>query len=116
MAMNIQIYGKAKCFDTRKAQRFFKERGIRFQPVDLVRKGFSPGEFRSVSQAVGGWKNLMDPENSDETALLIRHLADEKAAAAKLMENPRLMRTPIVRNGRAATVGFSPDVWKTWLD
>lgn len=112
--MNIQIYGKSKCFDTKKAERYFKERKVRFQSIDLPRYGMSPGEFRNVARVAGGWEALLDPGAKDDTAMLIRHLADRVSAEEKLFENPRLLRTPIVRNGREATIGFCPDVWKDW--
>ena len=53
--MNIQIFGTSKCFDTKKAQRYFKERGIKFQMIDLKEKGMSRGEFDNVARALGGW-------------------------------------------------------------
>ncbi|MBP7402427.1 MAG: ArsC family transcriptional regulator [Clostridia bacterium] len=112
--MNIQIYGRSKCFDTRKAERYFKERKIRFQSIDLPRFGMSAGEYRNIAQAVGGMEKLMDPASVDDTAILIRHLADRTSAEEKLLANPRLFRTPIVRNGREATVGYCPDIWKDW--
>ena len=95
--MNIQIFGTTKCFDTKKAQRYFKERGIKFQMIDLKEKGMSRGEFENVSRALGGWEKLVDWQKED-----------------KLFENQQLFKTPIVRNGRKATVGYQPDVWKTW--
>ena len=52
--MNIQIFGKSKCFDTKKAERYFKERRIKVQNIDLLRYGMSNGEFESVLRAVGG--------------------------------------------------------------
>lgn len=58
--MNIQIFGKSKCFDTKKAERYFKERGIKFQSIDLIRFGMSGKEFDSVVRAVGGVDNLID--------------------------------------------------------
>jgi arsenate reductase-like glutaredoxin family protein len=112
--MNIQIFGKAKCFDTKKAERYFKERKIPYQYVDLSRYGMSPGVFRKVAQALGGWKNLLDPQGKDDVSMLIRHLADPAAASDKLLEHPDRMRTPVVRNGNEATVGYCPDRWKTW--
>ena len=79
--MKIQIWGKSKCFDTKKVERYFKERRIPYQAIDLLRYGMSRGELTSVKNAVG-----LDA----------------------------LLQTPIVRNGRQATVGYCPDVWKTW--
>ena len=109
--MNIQIFGKSKCFDTKKAERYFKERRIKFQAVDLVKFGMSRGELQSVKNAVG-LENLVDWDNPD--AAIIRYLAGEGDKLEKLLENPRLIRTPVVRNGRQATVGYCPDVWKDW--
>ncbi|WP_457945640.1 arsenate reductase family protein [Caproiciproducens sp. LBM24188] len=110
--MNIQIFGKAKCFDTKKAERYFKERNIKYQIIDVAKYGMSKGEFRSVKEAVGGLEPLIDPKSPD--AALVKYLAYEEDREAKLLENPKLFRTPIVRNGRQATVGYCPDVWKTW--
>lgn len=112
--MNIQIFGKSKCFDTKKAQMYFRERNIRFQYVDLAAKGLSKGEFASVSRAVGGWEKLVDPKAKDQASLmLLKYLAAEDKEA-KLLENPQLYKTPIVRNGSRATVGYAPEVWKVW--
>ena len=109
--MNIQIFGTSKCFDTKKAQRWFKERRIKFQSIDLAKVGISPGELKSVKNAVG-LDALIDEANPDAT--LLRYLAYEEDKLEKLLENPRLLKTPIVRNGRQATVGYQPDVWKGW--
>ncbi len=109
--MNIQIFGKAKCFDTKKAERYFKERRIRFQSIDLLRFGMSRGELGAVVRAVG-LSAVMDDESPDYP--LLQYLAYDADKLEKLLEDPRLLRTPIVRNGRQATVGYCPDVWKTW--
>ncbi len=109
--MNIQIWGRRKCFDTKKAERYFKERRIKFQYIDLDRFGISRGELQSVKNAVG-----LDAlvEDSHPDAALLRYLAGNDAKLERLLEDPTLIKTPIVRNGRQATVGFQPDVWKTW--
>ena len=112
--MNIQIFGKSKCFDTKKAERWFKERGIRFQSIDLVKYGMSGGEFDSVLRAVGGVEALIDYDAKSPDIDLLRYLADDAAKEDKLFDDPRLMRAPIVRNGKQATVGYCPDVWETW--
>ena len=112
--MNIQIFGKNKCFDTKKAERYFKERGIRFQRIDLAQKGISRGELSSVKAAVGGLGPLLGPKAKGEQALLLRYLSSEEAKEEKILEHPEMLRTPIVRNGRLATVGYCPEVWKTW--
>ena len=112
--MNIQIFGTKKSADTRKAERFFKERGIKFQFVDLKEKGLSKGEFNSVKQAVGGIDKLIDENAKDkDTLALIKYIADEDKEE-KILENQQILMQPIVRNGKKATVGYQPDVWKGW--
>lgn len=109
--MNIQIFGRKKCFDTKKAERYFQERRIRFQYIDLTGVGISRGELTGVKNAVG-LDALIDTANPD--AALVTYLAYADDKLEKLLEDPRLLRTPIVRNGRQATVGYCPEVWKTW--
>ena len=112
--MNIQIFGTKKSPDTRKAERFFKERGIRFQYIDLKQKGLSKGEFQKVCQAVGGLDAMIDPACKDKDLLaLLKYIAAEDKAL-KVLENQTVLKQPIVRNGRQATVGYQPDVWKKW--
>ena len=112
--MNIQIFGTKKSFDTKKAQRWFKERRIRFQFVDLREKDMSKGELRLVMQAAGGLDAVLDPKAKDaDTLALVQNLA-ESQRFDKLLENQQLLREPIVRNGRQATVGYRPVVWETW--
>ena len=112
--MNIQIFGTKKSFDTKKAQRWFKERRIRFQFVDLREKDMSKGELRLVMQAAGGLDAVLDPKAKDADPLaLVQNLA-ESQRFDKLLENQQLLREPIVRNGRQATVGYRPEVWETW--
>ncbi len=112
--MNIQIFGTKKSADTRKAERFFKERGIKFQFVDLKEKGLSKGEFNSVKQAVGGIDKLIDENAKDkDTLALIKYIANEDKEE-KILENQQILMQPIVRNGKKATVGYQPDVWKGW--
>ena len=112
--MNIQIFGTKKSSDTRKAERFFKERGIKFQFVDLKEKAMSRGEFQSVLQAVGGLDAMIDQNCKDKDLLaLIKYIAAEDKAQ-KVLENQSVLKLPVVRNGKAATVGYQPDVWKAW--
>lgn len=112
--MNIQIFGKSKCFDTKKAERYFKERGIKYQLIDVIKYGMSKGEYSSVQQAVGGIDCLIDQNSKDKDLIsLLKYLSDEDKDN-KLLENPKLLRTPIVRNGTKATIGFQPDIWKSW--
>ena len=109
--MNIQIFGKPKCFDTKKAERYFKERRIKFQAIDLKKYGISRGELQSVLRSVK-LPDLIDPQPPD--AKLLEYLAYDQDKVEKLLEAPTLLRTPIVRNGKQATVGYQPEVWKTW--
>ena len=112
--MNIQIFGTNKSFDTKKAQRWFKERRIKFQFIDLREKEMSKGELQSVMRAVGGLDAIIDPKAKDQdTVALITYLA-ESQKFDKLLENQQVLREPIVRNGRQATVGYCPEVWEKW--
>ena len=112
--MNIQIFGKNKCFDTKKAERYFKERRVKFQSVDLLRFGLSGKEFDSVLRAVGGIDNLINWESNDPDITLMKYMDDKRAKEDKVFDNPALMKTPIVRNGKSATVGYCPEIWATW--
>ena len=112
--MNIQIFGKSKCFDTKKAERYFKERRIKFQSIDLLRYGMSGGEFESVLRAVGGIDNLINWDKKDPDIDLMRYMDDKIAKEDKVFDRVELMKTPIVRNGKKATVGYCPEVWETW--
>jgi arsenate reductase len=112
--MNIQIFGKSKCFDTKKAERYFKERGIKYQLIDIIQKGMSKGEFNSIKQALGGYEDFIDENCKDKQLLgLIKYLRDEDKIE-KILENPKVIKTPVVRNGNKATVGYKIDVWKNW--
>lgn len=112
--MNIQIFGTRKCNDTKKVERFFKERGIRYQFIDMKEKGMSKGEFLSVAQANGGLEQMIQWEGKDkDTLALIRYLAEEDKLE-KVLENPQVIKTPVVRNGKKSTLGYQPEVWKSW--
>lgn len=112
--MNIQIFGRKKCFETKKAERYFKERRVKYQLIDLNEKGMSKGEFTSVGQAVGGLAAMLDEHCQDQDTLaLVRYLAAADKPA-KVLENQQLLKTPVVRNGKEATIGYHPEVWKTW--
>ena len=112
--MNIQIFGTKKCNDTKKAERFFKERGIKYQFIDMKEKGMSKGEFTAVAQANGGIENMIDPNAKDQDALMIIKYIAEEDKLGKILENRQLIKTPIVRNGKQSTIGYQPDVWKKW--
>lgn len=109
--MNIQIFGKSKCFDTKKAERYFKERRIKYQYIDLVKYGMSKGELRAVKSAVG-LENLID--DTTQGAELLKYMAYDADREEKLLDEPRFIKTPVVRNGKQATIGFCPEVWKNW--
>ncbi len=129
--MNIQIFGTKKCNDTKKAERFFKERGIKYQFIDMKEKGMSKGEFTSVAQVNGGLDNMINwegrtksgglrscadrsgAETDQDILALIKYIADEDKLE-KVLENPQVIKTPVVRNGKQSTLGYQPDVWKGW--
>ena len=93
--MNIQIFGTKKCNDTKKAERFFKERGIKFQFIDMKEK-------------------MINWEGKDKDLLaLIKYIAEEDKLE-KVLENPQVIKTPVIRNGKQSTLGYQPDIWKTW--
>ena len=112
--MNIQIFGKSKCFDTKKAERYFKERRIKYQSIDLKRFGMSGREFDSVLRAVGGIDKLIDWENKSQEVTNMKYMSDAAAKEDKVFDDPTLMKTPVVRNGKQATVGYRPDIWENW--
>ncbi len=112
--MNIQIFGKSKCFDTKKAERYFKERRIKFQSIDLKKYGMSPKEFDSVLRAVGGIDSLIDWDSKAEAMILMKYMDNKVAKEDKVFDDPMLMKTPVVRNGKQATVGYCPEIWATW--
>lgn len=111
--MNIQIFGVKKCFDTQKAERYFKERRIKYQFIDLNQKALSKRELDSVKASVG-LKNLIDERSKEYAKLNVAQIRSEEMKTELLLNNPKLYKTPIVRNGRFATVGYAPDVWAAW--
>ena len=112
--MSIQIYAVKKNFDQQKAERFFKERGIKYQFIDMKEKGMSKGEFNSVAQVNGGVEAMLNPDAKDQDTLaLIRYLAPEDKLE-KILGNPQVIKTPVVRNGKQSTLGYQPEVWKGW--
>lgn len=111
--MNIQIFGVKKCFDTQKAERYFKERKIKYQFIDLNLKGLSKGELESVKFAVG-INNLINRNSKEYRANNMENIRTESVKEEMLLNNPKLYKTPIVRNGKQSTVGYQPDIWKNW--
>ena len=112
--MYIQIFGKSKCFDTKKAERYFKERRIKYQYVDLLRYGLSGKEFDAVLRGIGGIDNLIDWNSKSDQITMMKYMDDQRAKEDKVYDDPSLARTPIVRNGKQVTVGFCPDEWAKW--
>ena len=111
--MNVQIFGTKKSFDTKKAERYFKERRINYQFIDLNEKGMSKGEYNSVKQAVGR-DALIDRDCKDKDLLALIDYITEEQKDEKILENQKVLKQPIVRNGKKATAGYQPDVWRTW--
>ena len=111
--MNIQIYGRKKCFDTRKTERYFKERKIKFQSIDIDRYGLSRGEIASVRAAVG-IDSLLDTSGKEYGRLNLKYISTGETKEEMLLNNPKLFVSPIVRNGKQATVGYRPEIWKDW--
>lgn len=110
--MNIQIYGDKKCFDTKKAERYFKERGIKYQSIDIHQFGMAKAVFAAAKKCIPV-EEMIDRKAKAYTKLYMDYI-DEAKREPTLFENPELFRTPIVRNGKAFTLGFCPDIWKTW--
>ena len=114
--MNIQIFGKSKCFDTKKAERFFKERKISFQYIDMLNKGMSKGELEKVIKGAGGIEKLLDLKAKDQDKLMQIKYAKEQDKFDMLLLNQHLVITPVVRNGNKVRVGYEIDIWKSWED
>lgn len=114
--MNIQIFGKKKCFDCKKAERFFKERNINFQSIDILDKGLSKGELQKVSQGVGGLENLIDKNSKDKDSLALIEYSPEDTKFEKILDNQQILKTPIVRNKQKATVGMDEKTWEKWIE
>ena len=110
--MNIQIFGAVKCQDTKKAQRYFKERGVPFQFINLAEKGLSKGELNNV-KAVIGIDNLIDREGKEYKRRNLQYLTHN--VEEELLHHPLLFKTPIVRNGGQVTIGYMAEVWKVWM-
>ena len=110
--MNIQIFGRKDSTDTRKAERWFKERRIPFQSIDLKVKGLAPLELETVAAAVG-WENLLDRTSRRFLEKGLAFMTPARISQV-LLADSLLLKTPVVRNGREATVGMKPEVWSSW--
>ncbi|HEY6478267.1 MAG TPA: ArsC/Spx/MgsR family protein [Polyangia bacterium] len=114
--MTVQLYGTKKCVETRKAERWFKERRATLHVVDLAQKGMSPGELRNVAARVGGFEALLDREGKRYVDKGLKYAAPTGPRVEQaLVDDPLLLRTPIVRCEGRATVGYVPEIWTTWL-
>lgn len=109
--MNIQIFGTKKCQDTRKAERYFKERRIKYQFIDLNVKGLSKGELQSVRSSIP-LEDLIDTDGKEYRNRNLKYIVHDVEQV--LLEHPLLFKTPIVRNGKKATIGYTPEIWKAW--
>lgn len=111
--MNIQIFGTKKCNDTKKAERFFKERGIKFHYRDFAEKGMSKGELDNIKR-VFDVEDLIDKEGKEYKKRNLQYIIHD--IEEELLSDPLLFKTPIVRNGNQVTIGFEPEIWKSWID
>lgn len=113
--MNIQIFGTKKCFDTKKAERFFKERKIKYQLIDLNEKEMSKGEFNNVCKAVG-INELINTKAKEYAKSNLGNIRSAEVKAEVLLKNQKIMKTPVVRNGKEATVGVDLEIWNKWIE
>jgi len=114
--VNVQLFGTKKCAETRKAERWFKERRVTLHVVDLAQKGMAPGELRNVAARVGGWESLIDRAGKRYLDKGLKYSAPTgPRIELALVDDPLLLRTPIVRSEGRATVGYVPEIWTTWL-
>jgi arsenate reductase (glutaredoxin) len=115
--MNVQLFSTKKCQDSRKAERFFKERGVALHVVDLGAKGMSTGELRNVASRVGGMEALIDRDGKRYAERGLKYAAPTGPRIEQMLaDDPLLLRTPIVRSDGRATVGYAPEVWQRWID
>lgn len=111
--MNIQIFGTKKCFDTKKAERYFKERKIKYQFIDLTEKAISKGELQSIRKSLT-LDALINIKSKEYEKSNLKNIRGDEVKEEILLKNPKLFVTPVVRNGKEATVGYEPEVWKQW--
>ncbi len=111
--MNIQIYAGKKNFDTQKAERYFKERRIPFQSLDLKKHRLGEREIRMMISAFG-IENLLDRENPKVREHPACYYDRLEMLIPAIQESPWLVKTPIVRNGAKMTIGYQPQVWDAW--
>lgn len=110
--MNIQLIGTKSCNDTRKAERFFKERKIQFHFRDLKEKGLAKGELDNISRKIP-LEELIDRDGKQFKKRNMQYMRFD--IEEELLNDPLLLKTPIVRNGNDVTIGYQPEVWKKWI-
>lgn len=109
--MNVQIIGTKGCYETQKAERFFKERRIQFHFLDLNEKGLAKGELENITHVIP-LDELIDREGKQYKKRNMQYIVFN--VEEELLSDPLLFKTPIVRNGKEVTIGYKPDVWKKW--
>ncbi len=112
MASTIQIFGTKKCSDTNKAIRFFKERGIKTQFIDLTEKAISRGELSSICRSFA-LEDLIDTDGKEFRAKNMKYMTYN--LEDELLANPLLFRTPITRFAHLSAIGHTPEIWKLWI-
>lgn len=116
-AANVQLFGTKKCAESRKAERFFRERGVKLHLVDLAQKGMSVGELRNVAARVGGMEALIDRQGKRYVDKGLKYAAPTGPRIEQMLaDDPLLLRTPILRSDGRATVGYAPEVWLQWIE
>jgi arsenate reductase (glutaredoxin) len=110
--MNLQIFGTKKCKETKKAEMFFKERRISFQSINIAEKAMSKGEIQAILGSVN-LEDLIDTESKTYEEKNLKYMVYDKLEA--LVNNPLLLKTPVVRDGKKATIGFQAEIWKEWI-
>lgn len=109
--MGIQVIGTKKCQGTRKAERYFRERALPYQFVDLTVRGLSKGELDKVKSAIS-LEDLVDTAGKEYARRNLKYLVHDTEET--LLAYPLLLKTPIVRDGSKVTVGYCPEVWDGW--
>jgi arsenate reductase len=112
---NVQIFGVKNSPETRAAERFFKERRIQIQFVDLKQKPMSPGEIQRFIQRFG-LAELIDREGKAflDGGLKYLKLSDAELLA-RIERDPKLLRLPLIRAAKLLSFGHDEDAWKVML-
>lgn len=112
--MTIQMYVSKKNFDVQKAERFFKERRMAVQVMDLKKHKLGEREVQAMARA-GGLQNLIDREDKKVKEHPACYYNQDGLLMAAILETPWLLKSPILRCGSKVTVGYQPEVWEEWL-